>query len=199
MKGCIFPPLVPPFRCYWGTIEEVTTTVSLNRISAKFSCTTRVLLFFWKCTPLKPHCQSKFMDVYMFLFKLSKFCLWGGDIKWKQWSHNTTVLKESIAVWLIEIHQLAPIVKRASLMKMTRIYLHGDSCNRLLSVKGLKNSLVIFIASKLEVSSFIPWFNHKLRSDEGTVKIIYFFVVVPAISNHYNSPEWMERETNSHL
>lgn len=110
-------------------------------------------------------CQSKFMDVYMFLFKSSKFSLWGGDIKWKQWSHNTTVLKEPIAVWLIEIHQLAPIVKRPSLMKMTRIYLHGDSCNRLLSVKGLKNSLVIFIASKLEVSSFIPWFNHKLRSD----------------------------------
>lgn len=143
-------------------------------------------------------CQSKFMEVYMFLFKLSEFCLWGRGYKIKQWSHNSTILKESVAVWLIEIHQLAPIVKRASLMKMTRIYLHGDSCNRLLSVKGLKNSLVIFIASKLEVSFFNPWFNHKLRSDQGIVKISYFFFV-SAISNHYNSPEWMERETNSHL
>ena len=124
MKGRIsLPPLVPPFRRYWGTIEAVATTVSLSQHLCEVSCTSRVLLFFWKMYSVKATflCQSKFMDVYMFLFKLSKFCLWGWDIKWKQWSHNTTILKESIAVWLIEIHQLAPIVKKASDLKMTRI------------------------------------------------------------------------------
>ena len=133
----------------------------------KFSCRTCVLLFFWKCTPLKPH-SSASPNSRMSTCLCSNYpnsASEARDIKWKWWSHNITILKVPIAIWLIEIHQLAPVVKRAKCMRMTRIYLHEDSSNRLVYVKGLKESLDIFNSLKIGVSPFTPQFNQSLRSD----------------------------------
>lgn len=91
MKGYIFLPLVPPFCCYWGTIEEVATTVSLNQDLCEVQLQNMCSAFLLKMCSIKTTFfpQSRVMKVYMSLLELSKFCLWGKGCKWKWWLRTT--------------------------------------------------------------------------------------------------------------